>query len=99
MRCSIRCAPTSSRVTLYKVGHHGSRNATPKWLWNQFTRTGGPTKANRLISVLSTKAGKFDETHEVPRAALVTEPKARSEYHSTSDAPAGAEPTVISVTL
>jgi hypothetical protein len=35
-------------VTLYEVGHHGSRNATPKTLWNQFTHTGNSSKPGRL---------------------------------------------------
>ena len=37
-------ASTSSAVDLYKVGHHGSRNATPRTLFNLWsepaTRTG-----------------------------------------------------------
>jgi hypothetical protein len=86
-------------VTLYKVGHHGSRNATPKTLWNQFNRTGNSSKPDRLITVLSTKRGKFDDTNEVPREALVTELKKNSTFHSTLDAPAAVVPIKFDVTF
>ena len=35
-------------VDVYKVGHHGSLNATPKTLWNLFSRKGASTRRNRL---------------------------------------------------
>src|SRR6185295_1749140 len=67
-------------ATLYKVGHHGSRNATPKSLWNLI-------KGEDLQSVLSTKAGRHgrvkDKT-EVPRAALVAELK-KHHFFSTQE--------------
>lgn len=59
-----------SKVDLYKVGHHGSTNATPQTLWKQFEKKGGKTKAGRLTSLLSTLEGKH---HNVPRASLVKE--------------------------
>jgi hypothetical protein len=34
-------------VNLYKVGHHGSLNATPKTLWKLFERKGGANKRDR----------------------------------------------------
>lgn len=62
------------KVDLYKVGHHGSLNATPKDLWHGFTSRGGKLKAGRLTTVLST----LDHVHgtetaetEVPRSTLV----------------------------
>jgi len=64
-----------AKVDLYKVGHHGSLNATPKDLWNGFTARGTKTKKGRLVSVLSTLAGVHgSETAgtEVPRDPLVT---------------------------
>jgi L-ascorbate metabolism protein UlaG (beta-lactamase superfamily) len=64
-----------AKVDLYKVGHHGSLNATPKDLWNGFTARGTKTKKGRLISVLSTLAGVHGSEEagtEVPRDPLVT---------------------------
>jgi hypothetical protein len=61
------------RVTLYKVGHHGSRNATPKGLWAVFRNRGPAKKEGRLTTVLSTMVGKYpgSEGSEVPRKTLV----------------------------
>jgi hypothetical protein len=75
-------------VDLYKVGHHGSRNATPKSLWNLFTRRSATSEPGRLRTVLSTMARKFgdvDRGTEVPRASLVQTLKAQSDYFSTQD--------------
>lgn len=63
-----------AKVDLYKVGHHGSLNATPKDLWNLFAAKGGKAKTGRLESVLSTLAGVHgsEAAHtEVPRDPLV----------------------------
>ena len=62
-------------VDLYKVGHHGSLNATPKTLWKLFSGKGGPARRNRLTTVMSTMAnkhGSVDRDTEVPRSKLVT---------------------------
>jgi hypothetical protein len=67
-------------VDMYKVGHHGSRNATPKeLLWENFSKRNKP-KGKRLLTMLSTLPGKHGKTKsktEVPRKtlldALVTE--------------------------
>lgn len=75
-------------VDLYKVGHHGSRNATPKSLWNLFTHRCATPGPGRLRTVLSTMAHKFGEAErgtEVPRASLVKTLKAQSDYFSTQD--------------
>jgi metallo-beta-lactamase superfamily protein len=75
-------------VDLYKVGHHGSRNATPKSLWNLFIRRCAHPTPGRLRTVLSTTAHKFgdpDRSTEVPRASLVKILKAESDYFSTQD--------------
>ena len=45
-------------VNLYKVGHHGSLNATPKSLWALFNRKGDVNTNNRLETLCSTKGGK-----------------------------------------
>lgn len=77
-------------VDLYKVGHHGSLNATPRSMWNRFSKRGGPSARNRLTSVLSTMHGKHgkDETNtEVPRRTLVAELDAQSTLWSTDDPP------------
>jgi beta-lactamase superfamily II metal-dependent hydrolase len=77
-----------ARVNLYKVGHHGSLNATPKTLWKGFANKGGVSKARRLVSILSTKGGVHGETPEtaVPRSTLVTALKANSTLIDTRDA-------------
>jgi hypothetical protein len=75
-------------VDLYKVGHHGSRNATPKSLWKLFARRSAHPTPGRLRTVLSTKAHKFGEADretEVPRTSLVKTLKAQSDYFSTED--------------
>jgi hypothetical protein len=61
-------------VRLYKVGHHGSLNATPKSLWRRFARRSTREREGRLATVLSTMGGKhgdFWRGTEVPRRALV----------------------------
>lgn len=73
-------------VDVYKVGHHGSRNATPKTLWNLFDKRGDESKPGRLTTIISTKAGKHgaDERHtEVPRKSLVATLKEESNYITT----------------
>jgi len=77
-------------VTLYKVGHHGSRNATPKTLWNMFSHKNPELKArDRLQTVISTMKGKHGqrESHtEVPRTTLVKELSNFSDYVTTETA-------------
>jgi hypothetical protein len=74
-------------VSLYKVGHHGSLNATPKTLWNMFANRSTKQSANRLQTVVSTMAGKHGETAAtaVPRTTLVNALKADSNYFSTQE--------------
>jgi hypothetical protein len=75
-----------SETNFYKVGHHGSLNATPKTLWNHFLHKADDSARDRLISVVSTLAGKHgsSEDHtEVPRAALVKELTAHSNFTTT----------------
>ena len=74
------------RVTLYKVGHHGSLNATPKSMWKLLDgHKGGPSKVGRLISILSTREGVHGESEEtaVPRQTLVDALKANSALSDT----------------
>lgn len=55
-------------VDVYKVGHHGSRNATPRTLFNLWADTGRP-----LVGLMSTKSGVHGKTPAtfVPRQTLV----------------------------
>ncbi len=75
-------------VTLYKVGHHGSLNATPKTLWDLFShRHGAADKAAvRLQSVVSTKKGKHGNSQkktEVPRATLMAALERETDCRTT----------------
>lgn len=73
-------------VDLYKVGHHGSLNATPKSMWAAFRKRGGTAKKGRLKTMMSTMPGKHgsDESKtEVPRKSLLNALTSESELHST----------------
>lgn len=70
----------------YKVGHHGSLNATPKTLWNAFEHRSETTKPDRLITMVSTLKGKHGSDArgtEVPRKTLIAELKQLSDFHDT----------------
>lgn len=70
-------------ANVYKVGHHGSRNATPKeLLWDKLRNRGPKGKRGRLVSLLSTKPGKHDG---VPRKSLVTALSDETVLHETDD--------------
>lgn len=75
-------------VSLYKVGHHGSRNATPHSLWDMFTHRRDKPSKKDLQTVISTredKHGDEDAHTEVPRGTLVTALKKGSKYFSTQE--------------
>jgi hypothetical protein len=76
-----------SGVNVYKVGHHGSLNATPKSLWNLFkNRSKDANDANRLKALMSTmehKHGSEANHTEVPRTTLVSALKTQSDLFST----------------
>lgn len=77
-----------TETTLYKVGHHGSRNATPKSLWDAFRKRSEDTgKTNRLKTVISTMKGKHGESPDtaVPLPKMVEVMKKESDYRSTED--------------
>jgi beta-lactamase superfamily II metal-dependent hydrolase len=78
-----------SQTDIYKVGHHGSLNATPKkLLWSSFHKRGLASSDRRLVTVLSTLAGKHgSDAHgtEVPRKPLLEELRTRSTLVSTAD--------------
>jgi hypothetical protein len=66
-------------VDLYKVGHHGSRNATPRTLYNLWTEP--ETIARPLTALMSTKPGVHGKTEatRVPRRTLVAALDTRTE--------------------
>jgi hypothetical protein len=73
-------------IDLYKVGHHGSLNATPKAaLWPRISK--GSTKKRKhlqtLVSTMPGKHGHVESGTEVPRSRLVRELKAKTRYFST----------------
>ncbi|WP_395391209.1 MBL fold metallo-hydrolase [Novosphingobium sp. BL-8A] len=76
-------------VDVYKVGHHGSLNATPKSLWELFAnRSPDPHKHDRLTSIMSTMPGKHGSIAsktEVPRTTLKTELKRESNLLTTDE--------------
>ncbi|MCA9624593.1 MAG: hypothetical protein KC731_36465 [Myxococcales bacterium] len=74
------------KVDFYKVGHHGSLNATPKTVWNSFAKRSPPTDAGRMRSVVSTMGGKHGSRHrdtEVPRRKLVEALEAETDFFTT----------------
>jgi hypothetical protein len=93
-RYALRDAPNAQanrerlkKATFYKVGHHGSLNATPKkLLWNEFERLDAADPADRLHTMVSTlrcKHGTVASDSEVPRGKLVAELEQRSDFHTT----------------
>jgi hypothetical protein len=73
-------------VNLYKVGHHGSLNATPKSLWKLFKTKSEEKTADRLLSLMSTMEGKHGTVSsqtEVPRVKLVRELARESDLFTT----------------
>jgi hypothetical protein len=75
-------------IDLYKVGHHGSRNATPRSLHALWAQRSAETP--RLTALMSTLSGVHGTTPAtaVPRATLVTALKQVADLHSTEDLPA-----------
>jgi hypothetical protein len=90
-------------VDFYKVGHHGSRNATPrKLLWENFAKLGAGKK-ERLVTLLSTVEdsghGSEDNQTEVPRTTLVEALEAETELHRTDKPRKGDPPLYTPVSL
>ena len=80
-------------VDLYKVGHHGSLNATPKTVWGLFSKRSSNPGSGRLTAVLSTLPGKHGSeasNTEVPRRTLLSALQAETNLHSTHLLPGGA---------
>jgi hypothetical protein len=75
-------------VDVYKVGHHGSLNATPKTLlWENFRKRRKPA-ARRMRTLLSTLPGKHGKTQsktEVPRRTLLKALAEETRLCTTTD--------------
>ena len=75
-----------AQTDFYKVGHHGSLNATPKTLWKLFAKRSKANGDKRLKTVVSTMAGKHGSEGaktEVPRRTLVEALTEETDYSST----------------
>jgi len=72
-------------VDVYKVGHHGSLNATPRQLlWEGF-RKRSTRRLNTLLSTLPGKHGHKQNHTEVPRGPLVEALEAQTKLLNTND--------------
>ena len=72
-----------AEVDFYKVGHHGSLNATPKkMLWENF-RKRGSKQLSTMMSTMANKHGKTASKTEVPRRTLVAALEQESELKNT----------------
>lgn len=72
-------------VDLYKVGHHGSRNATPRTLWGLWRDRPADRPLTALMSTRSGVHGKAVDT-AVPQDNLVWALHKVADVHSTDDA-------------
>jgi len=80
------------KVDLYKVGHHGSRNATPRSLMELWPKTPSgaePRMAGLMSTRLHTGHGDEENETEVPRGPLVDALKERATVYSTHEMPEG----------
>jgi hypothetical protein len=75
------------QVDLYKVGHHGSLNATPKSLWAHLDkRSEDKNDPKRLTSMMSTMLGQHgseENNSEVPRGKLTSTLRRFSTHFTT----------------
>lgn len=88
---SKRLRALLSDVDLYKVGHHGSRNATPKSLFQLWGED--PDPARPMMSLLSTRPGVHGKSTRtaVPRGPLVRALERRTTLVNTDSLGAGSE--------
>jgi hypothetical protein len=88
-------------VDFYKVGHHGSRNATPKQLlWENFAKRG--RARGRLKTALSTLKGKHgskSKKTEVPRETLLAALKDETDFASTEGIPLASQEPCHKITI
>ena len=70
-------------VDFYKVGHHGSLNATPrKLLWGNFKKRKG-RELKTVVSTMTGKHGKTTSKTEVPRRTLIDALESGSRLQTT----------------
>jgi metallo-beta-lactamase superfamily protein len=80
-----RVAELVAEVDFYKVGHHGSLNATPRqWLWQSFRKRKG-RQLQTMMSTMSNKHGKKSSNTEVPRRTLVTALRSGTQLKNTQN--------------
>lgn len=75
-------------VDVYKVGHHGSLNATPKTMFDLFNKKRSHRKNEVMHSLLSTMEGvhgSVDRRTEVPRQKLVKKLTDETQLTSTEN--------------
>jgi hypothetical protein len=86
-------------VDFYKVGHHGSLNATPKkLLWEAFKKRGAGKGLKTALSTLRGKHGKVGNNTEVPRRPLLKALEAESDLHNTNNSEQ-MKPKDLSITI
>ena len=68
-------------VTFYKVGHHGSTNATPKSLWKLLENKKSVTGTKNTLNTINSTLGHHHSN--VPRKSLVESLNNESSYFST----------------
>jgi hypothetical protein len=76
---------------LYKVGHHGSLNATPKTLWALFKNKGAKKKLRTMLSTRPGKHGSTTNKSEVPRRTLLGELQDQSTLFNTDTLKSGIQ--------
>jgi len=85
-----------AQVDFYKVGHHGSRNATPRQLlWENFAKRGAvPERMKTALSTLKGKHGTKSRKTEVPRTTLLDALERETQLLNTEEISlaAGSEP-------
>ena len=74
-----------ARVDLYKVGHHGSRNGTPRTLFRLWGEDPDPKRP--MVALMSTMAGPHGDTEatKVPRQTLVDALDRRTTLLTTNE--------------
>src|SRR5262249_49695185 len=77
-------------VDVYKVGHHGSLNATlKKLLWENCAKTWTSKRLRTILSTLPGKHGKVASKTEVPRRPLLEALEKETTLLNTHDYPLG----------
>ena len=73
-----------ANLDLYKVGHHGSKNATPKTLFALWEKQRlGSTPVVTIMSTLAKFHGERANRGEVPRTTLVRALRTKTTAYST----------------